>query len=293
MILAGLLWGSSGIFVHYLAPLGFSPLQMTTARAGVSFVCIATVMLIKNRRGFAVRPLGLLRFLALGTCLYLTAVCYYTSMQMTAVSVAVVLMYTAPIYVMLFSVTVLREKFSAVKVISVFAMLIGCILVSGVIGNAKFSLPGILIGVASGIAYAAYTIIAKMSVSEEYEPMTVTTYAFLFMFIISSFVASPVDVVRVAAVNPLSAVPLLIGLGIFTFVLPYFLYNLSMRSLSAGTVSALGIIEPMSATLFGVILFSERLDVYSTVGIILILITVVLLSREEISDSIKEGENER
>ena len=287
MIAAGVLWGTSGIFVHYLTPLGFTSLQMTTARAAVSFVCIALVMMIKNWRGFAVKPTALLRYFALGACLYLTAVCYYTSMQLTSVSVAVVLMYTAPIYVMLFSVTVLKERFSLFKLISVGVMLIGCALVSGIVGTAKFNAEGILIGLGAGVAYAAYTVIAKISVSDRGEPLSITTYAFLFMLIISSCVASPITVVNIASANFAVAIPLLIGLGVVTFVLPYFLYNLSMRSLSAGTASALGIIEPMSATLFSVVLLAEKLDVYSTVGIILILITVVLLSREEITDRIE------
>ena len=49
IILAGVLWGTSGIFVHYLAPLGFTSYQMTATRAIVSFLCILTYVLCRNR----------------------------------------------------------------------------------------------------------------------------------------------------------------------------------------------------------------------------------------------------
>ena len=73
--------------------------------------------------------------------------------------------------------------------------------------------------------------------------------------------------------------PLLIGMGICTCVIPYFLYALSMKELSAGTASALGIIEPMAATVYSVVLFREKLDAFSGAGIVLILASVFLLGK--------------
>ena len=52
IILAGILWGTSGIFVHYLAPLGFTSMQMTATRASVSFLCMLGYVLVRNRRLF-------------------------------------------------------------------------------------------------------------------------------------------------------------------------------------------------------------------------------------------------
>ena len=50
-----------------------------------------------------------------------------------------------------------------------------------------------------------------------------------------------------------------------------------MRALPAATASALGVVEPMAATLFSVMLLGEELDLFATVGIILILVAVVML----------------
>ena len=69
--------------------------------------------------------------------------------------------------------------------------------------------------------------------------------------------------------------------GIVTCFLPYFLYNLAMKDLPAGTASALGIVEPMAATVFSIVIFKEEVSVFSVIGIILILTAVFLLGKAE------------
>ena len=277
IILAGVTWGTSGIFVHYLAPLGFTSLQMTSARAVVSFVSIALYALLCNRSLFRVKARELVLYAFIGAAVYFTASCYFTSIQLTTVSTAVVLMYAAPVYVSIGSVLLFGERFTPFKILAVFCMIVGCCLVSGLIGNAKFNGIGIVNGVLAGVAFAAYNLLSKLASRKNCNPMSVVMYSFLFMSLLSCLFSSPVDLVLVAAQKPWPSVPLLLSLGIVTCVLPYFLYNVAMRQIPVGTASALGIVEPMSATLFGVFLFDEALSVFGIIGIVLILFAVGLL----------------
>ena len=80
IILAGIFWGTSGIFVHYLAPYGFSSLQMTFVRGAVSFIGMLLYVLICRRRALRVRALDLLCCVFIGITLFLTGSCYFTSM---------------------------------------------------------------------------------------------------------------------------------------------------------------------------------------------------------------------
>ena len=173
------------------------------------------------------------------------------------------------------------EKLTPLKLVSVAFMLIGCCLVSGIVGGIKFDMLGIAVGALSGIAYAAYNIFTKLSMQKGNDPICCTMYGFMFMSIVSLFFASPADIVKNATKAPLVTVPLLLGLGVVTVVLPYFLYTLSLRDIPAGTASALGIIEPMAATLFSVIILHEKLDIFSVCGIILILVSVFMLGKAE------------
>ena len=100
IILAGVLWGTSGIFVHFLAPFGLSSLQMTSIRGTVSSVAMALYVLISDKSLFKANLKQTLLYIASGFFQFLTATSYYASMQATSVSTAVVLMYTAPIIVM-------------------------------------------------------------------------------------------------------------------------------------------------------------------------------------------------
>ena len=281
IVLAGLCWGTSPIFVHYLAPYGFTSQQMTAVRGTVSFVCILLFVLISNRKLFKIKPKDLLLCAFVGATLFGSAFCYYTAMQMTSASTAVVLMYTAPIYVMLFSVFFMGEKFSKQKLIALIMMLIGCCLVSGIITGLKFHVIGILVGILTSFVYAGYNILTKVAVQKKIEPLTVTLYSFMFMSIISLSVCRPLDLISNISSVPFTTIPLCIGLGIVTFVVPFFLFTWSMNHLPAGIASALSVVEPMAATVFSAVLFKEIPDLVSMIGIVMILAAVYLLSRTE------------
>ena len=160
-------------------------------------------------------------------------------------------------------------------------MLVGCCLVSGVIGGIKFDVLGIIIGFISGLTYAANNISTKLAMKRGCHPVSTTMYSFSVMAIIALCAAQSRQMVMTAAKQPAATIPLLIGIGVVTFVLPYLLFTLAMRELPAGTASALSIIEPMAATVFSVVLFDENLSVATVIGIVLILGAVFLLGKAE------------
>ena len=281
IILAGILWGTSGIFVHYLAPYGFTSLQMTFLRSVVSCLCMSLYILIFNKNLFKVTLRELLLFAGSGISFFLTASCYYYSMQTTSISTAVVLMYTAPIFVMIYSVMFLGEKLTFQKTVAVLTMLVGCGLVSGIIGGLRFDMIGILVGLLSGIAYSAYNILTKIQMKNNSNPMSATLYCFFFAVLVGAFSCGIEKIPQSIAIAPRITLPLVAGIGLMTCVSPYFLYTLAMKEIPAGTATSLGIIEPMAATLFSVILFKESLSVASLCGIVLILGAVFLLSKSD------------
>lgn len=284
IVLAGLFWGTSGIFVHYLSPLGFTPFMMSAVRALVSFIAMALYALIFDVTLFKCDIKSLLLSLVIGASLWGTATSYYTAMTLTGTSVAVVLMYTAPVYVALFGAIFMKERLTRGGIAAVVLMLLGCVLVSGVLTSSLWNAAGIAIGVLSGIVYALYNITTKAAVCRGTRPVTVTLWSFLFMALIAIPFASPIELVSNAAAEPHSII-LLLGLGICTFVVPYFLYTLGMRTLDAGLATALGIVEPMAATLFGILFLGDRPDAFAVIGMVLIVGAVLLLAAAEIRAS--------
>lgn len=280
IVIAGMLWGTSGIFVHYLAPLGLSSLQMASIRGTVAATFMVVYALIKDRNLFKTNIKQLALHIGGGVAMYLTGSCYYAAIQASSVSTAVMLMYTAPIIVMIFSVLFLGEKLNVSKCISVILMFLGCCFVSGVIGGFEFSVSGILLGFASGFAYSAYNILTKIQMKNRCNPISASMYCFIFMAITSMLVTPPSLIVTVAINNP-AYILMMIGCGLCTSVIPYFLYTIALKILPAGTASSLAIIEPVSATLYSVLFLGEVLSIFSAVGIVLVVGSVFMLSKSE------------
>ncbi len=281
IILAGLLWGTSGIFVHFLAPYGFSSMQMTLFRSLVSVLLISLYALMKDRGIFKAKPAELLLYSGSGLSFFGTATCYYFSMQATSVSTAVVLMYLAPVIVLFYSVAFLGEKMTKVKSLAIVSMLIGCGLVSGIIGGLRFDVFGICMGFLSGISYGAYNIFTKIEMRRGSRPLTASLYSFIFAALIAFCFCKPEMIPAYIQQNVGDTLGLILGMGVLTSVLPYVFYTTAMKHIQAGTASALGIVEPMAATVYSVLLFSEKLSVFSVIGIIMILFSVFLLGKSE------------
>ena len=281
IIVAGILWGTSPLFVSYFGGYGFSSVQMTTARSIVTVMALAIYIAIFNRGAFRVGAVDFVIFALSGISYVGTAIFYYQSMQMTTAATAVVLMYIAPIVVMIYSVLFFRERFTALKLLSVVSMVVGCFLVAGVVGGFKFDFAGILFGVASGLSYSAYNIFTKIAMRRSTNPLSATFYAFLTAAMLALFICNPVEMVGKISVSVSYTLPMLVLLGAVTCLSPYILYTLAMRDLSAGTASSLAIIEPMSATIISMIFLDEMPDVFQIVGIALILGAVVILEKAE------------
>lgn len=281
IVVAGILWGSSGIFFNLLKPFGFSALQMTAMRGTVSAVAVSLYALIKNRPLFKVTKRELILFVCSGFAVFGTAAFYYAAIEASSVSTAVILMYTAPIFVMAYSVAFLGEKLNTLKILSGAAVLVGCALVSGIIGDMQFSFLGMVLGLSAGVSYSGYNILAKIEMMQGSKSLSATLYSFIVMGAVSLAVCNPAQMMAITSKNPIIILPLMVGIGICTCVLPYFLYNLALRDIPVGTASTLGIIEPMSATVFSVVFFGEELSASILCGILLILAAVFALNKNE------------
>ena len=279
IILAGCFWGSMGIFVRRLATYGFTSAQIVCIRVTLAALFFSILLLIKDRSGFWIALRDLLLFLALGfgSILFFT-VCYFTAITMMPLSTAATLLYTSPIWIMLMSVLFFREKLNGKKLLALVLAFAGCVLVSGISGEG-ITLTGLLVGLGSGIGYGLYSILGTVAL-RKYSPYKVTAYAFLFAAAGSWLVCGPADMTAKFSAAP-DLLPLLLFCGLtalVTAVIPFLAYTLGLRTVEASRAGILATIEPMVATLVGILVFSEPLTPVSGIGIVLILSAVILLN---------------
>ena len=286
ILLAGCFWGSMGIFVRRLADYGFSSIQIVAIRVTLAALIFCMLLLIKDPSGFriSVKDIPLFLGLGFGSILFFT-VCYFTAITMMPLSTAAILLYTSPIWIMLMSVLFFREKLTGRKLLALALAFAGCVLVSGVSGEGM-TLPGLLVGLGSGIGYGLYSILGTVAL-RRYSPFTVTTYTFVFAALGSWLICRPAEMLAKFA-----AAPDLPGLVFFCFltalvtaVIPFLAYTLGLQTVEASRAGILATVEPLVATLIGVAVFSEPLTLLSGLGILLILAAVVLLNGKTESEN--------
>lgn len=283
ILLAGIFWGSMGIFVRGLTDLaGFTSIQIVSLRLTVAAALFALILLLKDPKGFriALRDIPLFLGLGFGSILFFTT-CYFTAIRMMTLSVAAILLYTSPIWVMLLSLLLFHEKMTRSKLTALLLSFLGCVLVSGV-GSAgsNITFTGVLIGLGSGLGYGLYSILGTIAL-RRYSTYTVTTYTFVTASVGSLFLCSLPDLYNKTAACPSKPrlYILILLTGLVTAVIPFLLYTLGLEQVEADRAAILATIEPMVATLIGVIVFHEYLTPLSLIGMLSILSAIVLLNR--------------
>ncbi|MCR4962369.1 MAG: DMT family transporter [Firmicutes bacterium] len=281
ILLAGCFWGSMGIFVRYLNAVGFSSIQVVAIRVALAAVFFCLLLLMKEPAGFrlSVKDIPLFLGLGFGSILFFT-VCYFTAISMMSLSAAAILLYTSPIWIMLMSVLFFREKLTGRKLLALALAFLGCILVSGISGEGV-TVWGLLIGLGSGLGYGLYSILGTVAL-RRYSPYTVTAYTFLFAGVGSLLICRPADMLATFARAENLPLLLLICVltALITAVIPFQTYTLGLRTVEASKAGILATVEPMVATLVGILVFAEPLTVLSGLGMLLILAAVVLLNRQ-------------
>ena len=278
IIIAGLFWGSMGIFVRHLNDLGFSSIQVACLRLTTAGILFALILLIKDRKGFKIALRDIPLFLALGlvSILFFTC-CYFTAIRLMTMSTAAILLYTSPIWVMVLAIIFLKEKFTIQKLIALILAFAGCVLVSGFSG--KVTVVGILVGLGSGLGYGLYSIFGTFAL-KKYSPYTVTCYTFLIAGLGSIFVANPVDLV--SKISAIENKPALFGFvlltAVVTAVIPFLLYTLGLNMTTAGKAAVLATVEPAAATLFGFFVMKETVGPIAIAGILLVFAAIIVLS---------------
>ena len=282
IILAACFWGSMGIFVRKLGGYGFSSIQIVSIRVTIAALIFCIVLLIKDKKGFRISPRDIPLFVGLGwgSILFFT-VCYFSAIAIMSLSTAAILLYTSPIWIMLMSMLIFHEKMNKGKLVALILAFTGCVLVSGISGDG-ITVTGLLLGLGSGIGYGLYSILGTIAL-RRYTPYTVTTYTFVIAAIGSWMICRPAEMItKIKTAETLPGLLLLCMLtAIVTAVIPFLSYTLGLRTVEAGRAGILATVEPLVATVIGLLCFYEPLTVLSAAGIVLILAAVVILNMKE------------
>ena len=281
MIISGaVFWGIIGIFVKNLTPYGYTSAELVALRSLVTAVSLVVLLILTNPKKLKIKLRHLWCFVGTGFFSFvLFNLCYFEAMNRSSLSVAAILLYTAPFFVMGMSCLFFREKITRQKLFALILAFLGCVAVSGVLdGGGAISPQGLLWGLGAGFGYALYSIFAKFAL-EKYDTLTVITYTFLIATVGSFCLINPTHTASVLTCAP-ESIWLLIVYGIITGSAAYYCYTKGLEHTPPAKASVIATAEPVVATLCGAFFFGEIPSVFGVIGIFLVIFAVLYLQKQ-------------
>ncbi len=280
ILLAGCLWGSMGLFVHTMEDAGLSNMQMVELRAAITTIVLFSALAIIKPTLLRIKLRHIWCFLGTGILsVVFFNYCYITTISASSMAVAAVLLYTSPIFVMLLSRLLFKEKLTAKKWIALCLAFAGCLLVSGIVsGSNELSLSAFLFGIGSGFGYALYSIFSRFAIQYGYSGWTITAYTFLFAAIGGAFLTDFSGIFAAFQTSGIKIGGLFLLFAAITTLLPYLFYTIGLQYTENSKAAVIVSIEPVMAAILGLLVYREIPSPVSFIGILLVLSAVLLLS---------------
>ena len=282
VLIAGVSWGLIGVFTKAIDALGFTEMQMLFVKGVLATAVLLVITFFKDKSQLKLKNWKDIRYFVGTGIISFTffSWAYMKAVNLTSLGVAAVLLYTAPTFVMLFSILLFGEKMTKTKGIVLLMTFVGCILVTGLLeGGLTFTWQGIVIGLAAGVGYALYSIFGTYAIRAGYGSLSISFYTFLMATLTMTFLVEPVTVVT--QITEMGQWPLAISFALLTTVVPYLTYTKGLSGLPASKASVTATIEPVVAAILGIVVFHESVTMLKLTGIVLVLSSVVVMGRTE------------
>lgn len=281
IIAAGCLWGCMGILVRTLNAAGLGTMEIVAVRCLVTFLCMLAGMGILQRDAIPVKLRDLWCFFGTGILsIVFFNYCYFKTITMTSLSVAAILLYTAPALVMAMSAVFFGEKMSVRKLAALALTFAGCVCVTGGFDSGTLSAGGILTGLGAGLGYALYSIFSRFAIDRGYQSLTITLWTFGIAAVGCIPLTDAGHIVSSFQAQPEAVAAALIWI-VMTTVLAYILYTMGLQYMETGKASVISSIEPVVASMLGVVLYHETIRWYGLAGMVLVIGAIALINQKE------------
>lgn len=274
VFLAACLWGAIGVIGRGAFQYGMSPLEVSFWRAAISGG-LFVVHAVSTHQLRLHRPRDLVLFILFGLlAVSLFNASYFLAVQSGGVTLATIMLYSAPAFVAILAHFLFGEKLSIYKITLICLSMggIGLISLSGG-GQIQVVSTALAWGLVSGATYALYYIFGKY-ILPRYQTITVMA------------LAMPIGAVGLAPLvsfgsRPLPAWLAVTGLAVVSTYIAYQLYYAGLRHVEASRAVLVANIEPVVATLLAAVLYGEQLSWVGYLGAALVVGSAIASSRPD------------
>jgi DME family drug/metabolite transporter len=254
------------------------PLILSQSRTTFSLLLLLVVLLaVRGPRRLQlpmadVRRMFVLGILGVAASNYL----YYLAIQRTNVATAIILQYTAPVWVLLYTVARGLQKPTLQRVAAVGLALSGISLAIGIFGAGGFRLDaiGVIAAVLAAFSFAFYNV-GGHSILARYDRWTVLLYALLSASLFWIVVNPPW---KVAAAHYSGGQWLfLVGFSLISVLGPFSFYFAGLQHLEPTRAIVVSCLEPVFSIVIAAFALGEVLRPLQTLGIVLVLVAIVVV----------------
>ena len=276
VVLAALCWGLSGGIGGMLMADGWDPFVVSFYRGAIGLLFVLVWLALRpSGSGLTSRRLWFWAAIA-GLGVAGNFAFYFVSIAEGSVAVAATLMYCAPVFVYLVSFALKLESPTPLKWAAIAVVMLGIVLLTQIydIGAGGVTPIGVGAGLLAGLSYALF-IFGFKHAAPHGSPQAILVIAFAVLVTILIW---PQDVNQAVAALSTPDWPLFATLGVLGAGLSFFLYIIGLKHTAPAVASIVAMVEPVTASLFGVMVLNEGLVSLQILGMGLILVTVAALS---------------
>ena len=292
-ILAGIMFGSTGIFVRTLTENGVDSTTLLFLRFSIAALYIFIVILLTDKSLLKIKKEDIPLLVLCGLCILGLNLCYNSSINKVPLSLAAILLSTAPVFVLIFEYFLFNEKITSIKVLCVILVLIGCTLVTGLIeeNSIDISILGIIAGIGSAVFWAIYSVASRKSIDMGRHTFTILFYSLITITIVTIPFTNFGQITNFVSLNIVPNTIFLLLHSLISFALPYIFITISLNHIDAGTAVILCSGEPIAALVFGMIFYLEMPTFLMVCGVFITIAALILLSRSSANEDAKKSEN--
>lgn len=276
VLVSAVCYGLQPFFAHFAYSDGASPIGLLLARFSVAAIVLFTWLKLK---GIALpRPRIFLQSSLIGIGYAGAALGYYSASHSTSVSLAVILMFSFPAFVTLYSIVVLRESTTWMRITSMLLAIAGVVLATGIDMSGEGSQgdwQGILWALFAALSYGSAIIYGSHSAKPE------NPIASACVILLAGMATFAIASLFQGAEMPQSSQGwwAVLGLSVFATIAPIATFIAGSPLIGASTASTISTLEPVVAILIAVSLLGEQLSGLMFVGGGLVLAATLLLAR--------------
>ena len=287
ILLSGILWGISGVFVKKIEGYGAGPSLIAFLRVSIAFLLMFVFCVVKfGFKSLVISQKQLFVCAALGlVCHGVYNLFYNGAIIALGISFSTVILYLSPALTLIFSAFIYKEKISFIKIIAIIVNILGAALTvtGGHLSLKGVSIIGLIPALLACLCYSMNSIIGKQS-EHDANPFIMSMYSYFFASLILLVIVKPW---RYASVFNTGVMEWSFLYALIPTALTYGIYYCGIQKIKdCSKVPIIASVEVVVASIVGVVFFYEKVGNISVLGIVMVLSSLFLMNLHPYRDTI-------